>query len=87
MTLDDFHDFFPDIFRSLLGEIVSEKLGYKELCARWVPRMLTLEHSKNRVLAAREFLDRFELEGEEFLGSIMNWDETWICHCIPESTR
>jgi histone-lysine N-methyltransferase SETMAR len=69
VTLDDLHEEFPDISRSLLGNIVSEKLGYKKLCARWVPRMLTPEHQQNRVTAAREFLDRFAQEGEAFLDS------------------
>jgi histone-lysine N-methyltransferase SETMAR len=87
VTLDDLHEEFPDISRSLLGNIVSEKLGYKKLCARWVPRMLTPEHQQNRVTAAREFLDRFAQEGEAFLDSIVTGDETWVCHYTPESKR
>lgn len=36
LTLDNLNELFPDISRSLLGEIVTEQLGYKKLCARWI---------------------------------------------------
>ena len=32
---------FPQISRSLLHKIVSDKLKFQKLCARWVPKMLT----------------------------------------------
>jgi hypothetical protein len=35
---------FPQISRSLLHEIVSDKLRFRKLCSRWVPKMLTDEH-------------------------------------------
>jgi hypothetical protein len=35
---------FPQISRSLLQEIVSDKLRFQKLCSRWVPKMLTDEH-------------------------------------------
>lgn len=31
---------FPQISRTLLFEIVSQKLGYHKFCARWVPKLL-----------------------------------------------
>lgn len=64
------------------------KLGYKKLCARWVSRMFIPGYCHNRVLAAREFLDRFEREGEKFLDIIVTDDETSVCHYYtPESKR
>lgn len=87
VTLDTLSKSFPLISRSLLGEIITEKLGYRKLCARWVPKMLTPEHRQNRVLAAREFLERYESEGETFLDSIVTGDETWVCHYTPESKK
>lgn len=49
--------------------------------------MLTPEHREKRVSAAREFLERFQTEGESFLDSIVTGDETWVCHYTPESKR
>jgi hypothetical protein len=36
---------FPQISRSLLHEIGMENLLLRKLCARWVPKQLTPEHS------------------------------------------
>src|SRR5215469_6009725 len=35
---------FPQVLRSVIYDIVTEKLGYKKPCARWVPKILTKEH-------------------------------------------
>jgi hypothetical protein len=38
---------FPQISRSLLHEIVMEKLGYHKFCARWVPKLLSEDHKNS----------------------------------------
>lgn len=86
-TLDELHLSFPDISRSLIHEIVSEKLDFRKVCARWVPRELTPEHKEQRVTAAREFLDRYRTDGDAFLKSIVTGDETWVSHYTPENKR
>jgi hypothetical protein len=35
---------FPQISRSLLNEILPDKLHFRKLCPRWMPKMLTDEH-------------------------------------------
>jgi hypothetical protein len=35
---------FPQISRSLLHEIVSDKLRFRKLCSRWLSKLLTDEH-------------------------------------------
>jgi hypothetical protein len=35
---------FPQIPRSLLHEIMCDKLRFRKLCSCWVPKMLTDEH-------------------------------------------
>lgn len=87
VTLDSLHEMFPHISRTVMGEIVSEKLDYRKLCARWVPKMLTPEHRQRRVVAANEFLQQYASEREAFLDSIVTGDETWVCHYTPESKR
>ena len=39
-TITEFSLEFPRISRSLLHEIVTEKLGYHKFCARWVWKLL-----------------------------------------------
>jgi hypothetical protein len=31
---------FPQISKTILYEIVSDRLNYRKLCSRWVPKML-----------------------------------------------
>ncbi|KAG5308730.1 SETMR methyltransferase, partial [Acromyrmex insinuator] len=84
LTLDELHNLFPEISRSLIHEIVSEKLEFRKVCARWVPRELTPLHKATRVTAGKEFLDRYRDEGNDFLKSIVTGDETWVAHYTPE---
>ena len=48
-TISDLSLHFPQISRTLLYDIVSSHSGYRKVCARWVPKLLTEEH-KNSVL-------------------------------------
>ncbi|KAJ4433849.1 hypothetical protein ANN_16161 [Periplaneta americana] len=50
-SLDELHIAFPDISRSLLGEIVSQHLGYHKICAR-----------RHTAASTRELLDQFGWE-------------------------
>jgi hypothetical protein len=37
---------------------VMRKLGYRKLCARWVPLMLKQDHKQQRLLACTNLLER-----------------------------
>lgn len=87
LTLDELSAMFPQISRSLIHETITETLGFRKLSARWVPKQLTEEHKLNRVQSSKEFLERYELEGDDFLYSIVTGDETWVAHYTPESKR
>ena len=52
-------------------KIVTEKLGFNKVCARWVPHMLTAEHKEKRVDLSRKFLNEFANNGDEFLDCIV----------------
>ncbi|GBM00189.1 hypothetical protein AVEN_176423-1 [Araneus ventricosus] len=39
-----FFDEFPQISKTVLHEIVTNRLNYRELCSRWVPKVLTDVH-------------------------------------------
>ncbi|XP_035233307.1 uncharacterized protein LOC118205125 [Stegodyphus dumicola] len=78
---------FPEVSRSSLFSIVTEQLRYRKVCACWVPQMLTDDRKTRRMVAAFEFLDRYDSDGEEFLKSIVTDDETWVQYDTPETKR
>lgn len=85
-TISVLSDSFPEISRSALYTIVSERLQYRKLCARWVPKMLSDHHKTQQMGAALTFLQRYHDEGEDFLNKIVTGDETWI-HYENEETK
>lgn len=76
---------FPQISRSLLHEIISEKLGYHKFCARWIPKILTEDHKNQRMAAALNFLDVYHKDGDSLLDRIVTGDETWVKHVNCET--
>ncbi|GBO26233.1 hypothetical protein AVEN_128578-1 [Araneus ventricosus] len=67
-------------------EIVN-RLNYRKLCSRWVPKMLTDVHKTKGLRSALTFLTRYSEEGNEFINKIVTGDETWVCHVTPESKQ
>jgi len=86
-TISDLSLHFPQISRTLLYDIVSSHLGYRKVCARWVPKMLIEEHKKQHVACALTFLMRYNKEGDGMLSHIVTGDETWVSHITPESKQ
>jgi hypothetical protein len=78
---------FPQISLSLLHEIVSEKLRFRKLCSRWVPKMLTDEHKMKRQASALTFLTRYIEQGDDFLSRIVTGNVPWVSHVTPESKQ
>ena len=78
---------FPQISQSLIHEIVSEKLKFRKLCSRWVPKILTEQHKKQRMSSALHFLTRYNDGGDDFLSRIVTGDETWVAYDTPETKR
>jgi hypothetical protein len=64
----------PEMSKTTIHEAVTEKLGYRKLCARWVPKMLKGDHKTQRMGSALKFLMRQAQEGDEFVGSIVTGD-------------
>ena len=79
-TITEFSLEFPQISRSLLHEIVTEKLGYHKFCARWVPKLLSEDHKKQRMAASLTFLEAYEKDGDPILDRVATGDETWVKH-------
>jgi len=58
MTIREMHHTFPEVSKTTTDEAVTEKLGYRKLCARWVPKMLTYDHKTKWMASALKFLTR-----------------------------
>ena len=74
-----------DISKSVVHEIV-QKLGYRKVSARWVPKQLTDVHKEQRRVMSAQLLDRFRFRHAE-LENVITGDETWVHHVTPETKR
>ena len=66
---------------------IIHELGYSKVCARWVPRMLTDELRQSRREVCTQMLQRYRVDGENFMRSIVTGDESWAHHYEPETKR
>ena len=57
-----------------MGHIIGI-LGFRKVCARWVPCVLSDEMRAERVRISRELLECFEKKDEDFLKKIITGDE------------
>ncbi|BFZ13360.1 hypothetical protein BsWGS_16399 [Bradybaena similaris] len=67
--------------------IMHDRLKFKKVCSRWVPRQLTDEHKMNRLGLPLEHLCQYANEGEDMMNRIITGDESWVHHYQPESKR
>jgi histone-lysine N-methyltransferase SETMAR len=67
--------------------LVHDSLGFRKVSARWVPKLLTEEHKRNRPDVCCRLLERYNREGDNFLNRIITGDENWIRHDKPETKR
>jgi hypothetical protein len=75
---------FQQISRTVLYEIVTDRLNFRKLCSGWVPKMLSEEHKQKSAATALTFLTRYSEQGDGFLSHIVTGDETWVSHLTPE---
>lgn len=55
---------FPQVSRSVLYEIVTERLNYPKLCSRWVPSILTEALKIKGLGKALTFLEYYDADGD-----------------------
>jgi hypothetical protein len=53
VTVRELHHIIPEVSKTTIHEVVTEKLGYRKLCARGVPKRLTDEHKTKRMVFSR----------------------------------
>jgi len=64
-----------------------ESLGYRKVCTRWVPRLLTKDHKGQRKAITSELVQRYRHERDDILLRILTGDESWFHHFEPEAKR
>jgi len=57
--------------------ILHDILGYRKTAAHWVPHTLSKVQQWHWYAIAQDLLDRYQREGDDFLGKIVTLDETW----------
>lgn len=70
-----------------VDEIIHDHLGFKKVCARWIPRQLTSDLKENRMDVCQDLFQQYDSEGDDFLRRIVTGDETWIHQFEPENKR
>ncbi|GFN88860.1 histone-lysine N-methyltransferase SETMAR [Plakobranchus ocellatus] len=63
-----------DIPKMNVYEIVYDKLGYRKVSARWVPKMLSDEHKRQRVQISQILLHQCQQAGDETVDVGPGWD-------------
>ena len=71
--------------KSSVHEIMSNELGMRKVCTRWVPKLLTPLQRANRVDCCVELLRESEADPTSFFERIVTGDETWVYHYDPLS--
>jgi hypothetical protein len=59
MTIRELHHIILEVSKTTLHEAVTEKLGYRKLGVRWVPKILTEVHKTKLIGSALNFLKRY----------------------------
>ena len=85
-TSDEVAHFLQTSYGSVY-EMMHNKLGFYEVCARWVPNQVTEVHKQTLVDDYQKYLDRYGNERDIFLDRIITGDKIWVHHYEPESKR
>ncbi|XP_031639731.1 protein GVQW3-like, partial [Contarinia nasturtii] len=75
------------ISKERVHHIIHEYLDMRKLCAKWVPRELTIDQKQQRVDDSEQCLKLFNSNKTEFLRRYVTMDETWLHQYTPESNR
>ena len=67
--------------------ILHDILGYRKIAAHWVSHTLSEVQQWQRYATAQDLLNRYQKEGDDFLGRIVTLDETWALSYEPHLKR
>lgn len=69
-----------------IHRILHELLGYRKLCARWIPHLLNPDQKAKRVQCARDIIAMFPPNGPKRLTNVVTGDESWFSF-RPRATK
>lgn len=70
-----------------ISEIMHHHLNLSKLSARWIPKILTEQNKQKRLETSDRLLALYNSDPQNFLGSCVTEDETWVHHYDPESKQ
>jgi len=70
----------------MIHQILTQELAMRKLCAKVVPKNLTIEQKDNRKDVCLHLLERIQGD-RNFLKKVITGDETWIFQYGPETKR
>ena len=70
----------------MVHQILTDELAMKKLCAKFVPKNLTIEQKDNQKDVCLNLLERIQRD-RNFLKNVITDDETWIFEYDPETKR
>jgi len=66
------------INKETIRQMLHGDLLMRKLCAKLVPKMLTVEQKELRRSICEDFLERIQSEGRDWMSSIITADESWV---------
>ena len=57
VTVDELCEWIPEVSKSTFDKILTKRLHYRNMCARWVPKMIIDDHKWQSVEAACRFME------------------------------
>ncbi len=75
------------VSRGTIWHIIRDDLNLRKVAAWWVPQSLTDKLKGQRMVAATNFLQRYSIEGKNFLDRIITSDETCVHHYTPTTKK
>lgn len=75
------------INKETIRQMLYGDLLMRKLCAKLVPKVLTVEQKELRRSICEDFLERIQSEGNDCMNSIITADESWVYQYNPETRR
>jgi len=72
--------------KNAVHRILTDHLHMRKICAKLVPKKLSVEQKANRLEICQDLLGRLEIE-PNFLHKIVTGDESWVFDYDPETKR
>nr|CAH7749887.1 unnamed protein product [Callosobruchus chinensis] len=75
------------INKETIRQMLHEDLGMRKLCAKMVPKVLTVEQKELRLSICKDMISRIEEEGEDWMSNVITGDESWVFQYDPKTKR